>query len=181
MDNHEDDAAPLPPRQHYPPAPPYGPPPASPPGKSPLLAALFGLMMPGLGHVYLGLYQRALVIFLVWLGIFSTLVNTKDGPELGILIPLMIFIALFNVFDAYRQATFAAWGEPEEIRAVTRSRGKNNLALGIGLVAVGVYGLLRRYFDVDLSFLLDHWYLVVIVVGGWLIWQAMAANKTAAD
>lgn len=177
MDDLEDTAAPLPPRPNYPP-PAYRPMPAS---KSPIVAAIFSLMMPGLGHVYLGLYQRALTFFLVWLAIFSTLVNTHDGPELGLLIPLMIFVALFNVFDAYRQASLAMWGEPEELRAVARSRGKNNLAMGIALVAVGTYGLLRRYFDLDLSFLLDHWYLIVIVVGGWLIWQAMAANKAAAE
>lgn len=176
MENH-DEAAALPPRPSYPP-PAYRPP--GPPSKSPILAAIFGLMMPGLGHIYLGLYQRALLLFVVWLGIFATLVNTKDGPELGVLIPLMIFVALFNVFDAYRQASLAAWGEPEEVRALTRSRGANNLSLGIGLVAVGLYGLLRRYFDFDFSFLLDHWYLIVIGVGGWLIWQAAASRKAEA-
>ncbi len=181
MENNDDPVAvPVPPRPSYPPPalpPGYGQP-SGPAVKSPLLAAFFSFLMPGLGHVYVGLYQRALIVFGVWLAFFASSIHAKD-TETGMLVPIIAFVWLFNVFDAYRQATFAVWGEPEEIQAATRSRGKNGLAIGIALFGVGLYGLVRKYFEIDLSFLLDHWYLVVMAVGGWLIWQAIAAGKAA--
>lgn len=169
-------AAPAAPRPAYPPVP-YAP--TGPAPKSPLLAAFFSFLVPGLGHIYVGLYQRAVIIFAAWVAIFSSSIDNENSSEMGVLVPLMVFIWLFNIFDAYRQATFAVWGEPEEIKAATRERGKSGLTFGIALFALGLYGLLRKYFEIDLSFLLDHWYLVVMVVGGWLIWQAVAVSKAS--
>ncbi len=166
-------------RQPYPPSytpAPYAPAPG-PPGKSPLLAALFAFVMPGLGHIYVGVYQRALIIFAAWVGTFWSAVNSKEETEISLLIPVLIFLWLFSAFDAYRQATFSVWGEPDEVRALARDRGKNGLSFGIALLALGLYGLLRKYFDFDLSFLLEHWYLVVLIAGGWMVWQALAASR----
>lgn len=175
--NHDPVASPVPPRPNYAPAPYPAPGPAA---KSPLLAAFFGAIMPGLGHVYVGVYQRALILFVIWVGIFSSTVGAH-GDELGALVPITVFVWLFNIFDAYRQATFAVWGEPEDLKVLSRDRGKNGLTFGIALFAIGLYGLLRKYFEIDLSILLDHWYLVVMGVGGWLIWQAVAAAKATRE
>lgn len=169
-------AAPAAPHPGYVPVPYVR---TGPAPKSPLLAALFSFFVPGLGHIYVGLYQRAVIIFAVWVAIFASSIDNDRPTEMGVLVPLMVFIWLFNIFDAYRQATFAVWGEPEEIKAVARERGKSGLTFGIALFALGVYGLLRKYFEIDLSFLLDNWYLVVMVVGGWLIWQAVAASRSS--
>jgi len=178
-------APPMPPPSHYQ-APSY---PQQNPGvayhrpglKSPFLAALWACVIPGLGHIYVGVYQRALILFVIWLGVFSSAIYAKDG-ELGLLVPMTIFIWLFNVFDAYRQATFAVWGESEEeLRATAGERGRSGLTFGITLFVVGLYGLLRRYFDIDLSLLFEHWYLVIMAVGGWLIWQAIAAKSSGAS
>lgn len=183
IDNDPAAAAPRPlPPAAYPPAtyPPATYPPPGPSAKSPMLAAFFSVLMPGLGHVYVGLYQRAMLFFVIWIGVFGATINA-DGTEVGMLVPVVIFLWLFNVFDAYRQATFAVWGEPEEIKALAAQRGKGGLSLGIAVFAIGLYGLLRNYFEIDLTFLLDHWYLIVMVAGGWLIWQAIAAAKQTAD
>lgn len=170
------EAAPAPPRPNYVPAPYRLPGPAP---KSPMLAAFFSVLMPGLGHIYVGVYQRAMMIFLVWIGVFGATINA-EGTEIGMLVPVLVFLWLFNVFDAYRQATFAVWGEPEEIQALTRDRGRNGLSFGIALLGIGLYGLLRKYFELDLSFLLDHWYLLVMAAGGFMVWQAIAASRSAA-
>lgn len=179
MDPNNDPLAnPVPPRQSYVPAPYL--PPSGPPAKSPMLAAFFSALMPALGHVYVGVYQRAAIIFLVWIGVFGAAIKA-EGTDIGMLVPVVVFLWLFNIFDAYRQATFAVWGEPEEIRLLTRERGKNGLSFGVALLAIGLYGLLSRYFDLDLSFLLDHWYLMVMAAGGWMVWQAVAASRASAD
>lgn len=177
MENENPVVNPTPPLNPYVHGPaPYGRP--GPPAKSPLLAAFWSALIPGLGHIYVGVYQRAIIIFVVWVGIFSSTVGAHGG-ELGVLVPMTVFTWLFNIFDAYRQATLAVWGMPEEA-PVAVDRGQGGLTFGIALFVVGLYGLLRKYFEIDLSILLDHWYVVVMAAGAWLIWQAFSATKKTA-
>jgi hypothetical protein len=168
------DARPAPPR---PPAMPYAP---SPHHKPPLLAAFFSVIMPGLGQLYCGLYGRAVVIFLVFVGLFASSVRGEE-TELGLLIPTLIFTWFFGVFDAYRQATFQNWGYLNEEGPATPARAANSLTMGVALLAIGLYGALRQFVDLDLTWLLDHWYLLVIAVGGYFIVTALRARAVAAE
>lgn len=141
-----------------------------PPAKSPLLAGFLSLV-PGMGNIYNGLYARGLVFFLLVVSLFYTAVASGDGSHLALLIPSLIFVWLFNIFDAYRQATLINWGW-EEDEAVYAHRNSGALAAGIALFVIGLYGFLHQFFDIDLSALLEHWYIIIMAVGGWLIYQA---------
>lgn len=149
------------------------------PIKSPLLAAFLGFV-PGLGNIYNGLYARGFVFFLLVVSLFYAAIDSGDGPHLALLIPSLIFTWLFNIFDGYRQATLINWGwdEREEIAA---QQGSGGLAAGIALFAIGLYGLLHQFFDVDLSALLEHWYLILLAIGGWLIYQSWSEKKGEAS
>lgn len=146
------------------------------PIKSPLLAAFLGIV-PGLGNIYNGLYARGFVFFLLVISLFYAAVDSGEGPHLALLIPSLLFTWLFNIFDGYRQATLINWGwdEREEIAA---HQGSGGLAAGIALFGIGVYGLLHQFFDIDLSALLEHWYIVLLVIGGWLIYQSWGDKKS---
>lgn len=149
------------------------------PIKSPLLAAFLGFV-PGLGNIYNGLYARGFVFFLLVVSLFYAAIDVgNNGKEeaLALLIPSLIFTWLFNIFDGYRQATLINWGwdEREEIAA---QQGSGGLAAGIALFAIGIYGLLHQFFDIDLSALLEHWYLVLLAIGGWLIYQSWGEKKS---
>lgn len=147
------------------------------PAKSPMLAAFLG-MVPGLGNIYNGLYSRGFIFFLLVTSLFYTAIESGEGPHLAILIPSIIFTWLFNIFDGYRQATLINWGWDEEDEAAAAAQqGSGALAAGIALFVIGLYGLLHQFFDIDLSALLEHWYIILLGLGGWLIYQSWSGKK----
>jgi len=162
------------------------PPPAAPrpqfPQKSPILAGFLSLL-PGLGNVYNGLYRRAVSFFVVWVVIFGIAVNT-DGRETPFIVMTMLFIWFFNIFDAFRQATLLNYGltsDPEMLREQASDLGSWGLVPGVVLVVLGLYGVLREYFDLDLSWLVDQWPIAIMALGAWMIYQTLKQRKSAGD
>lgn len=149
-------AAPPPPQPGYPPVPPSatGPLPVYPRVKSPVLAGFLS-MFPGLGHLYLGLYQRGFAFggaFILSIGFASHRGEHFFGPVIA-------FIWFFAIIDAVRQAHAINRGyvsesgfatEPQLRRASTGSAG---LTWGIILVGLGVLWLIDRYMNIDWSFM----------------------------
>jgi len=146
-----------------PPAPPVPPAPvATPRQKSPGLAVVFSFF-PGLGHLYLGLYQRAVVIF----GCFALTIYLSDqGAEVGVVIP---FIWFFGLFDAYRQALILNRQEPEAPETTRRPKRQGGLGFGVFLVVVGAILLINNFYPIDFSWLSTWWPAILIGVGLWLI------------
>ena len=174
---------PAPPVAAAPPAPPappvaYPPPaaPSPPQAKNPA-AAGFLSVIPGLGHVYLGLYQRAVIFFAVWV-VVMTVAPHGPGPA-GLMIPFWWF---FVLIDAVRQAkAINATGAPES-NLLPNEKPMNfsgSLTFGIFLVLVGVFFLLDRYFRINLSFLFDFWPVLLIAFGAWQIWAYWKSKQPA--
>jgi hypothetical protein len=170
--------APVPPPAYaaYAPAP-YAPAPAPPPMiKSPAVAGLLSFL-PGLGHVYLGLYQRAVIFFAVW-AILITVVGHAPMPA-GLMIPFWWF---FVLIDAVRQAkAINSTGAPESNLLVGEKplNVSGGLAFGIFLVLIGIFFLIDRFVRIDLSFLYDFWPVFLIAFGAWQIWLYVKAKKDA--
>ena len=151
--------------------------PAPPPMiKSPAVAGLLSVI-PGLGHVYLGLYQRAIAFFAVWVIIMS-IAPHGPGPA-GVLIPFWWF---FVLIDAVRQAkAINTTGAPESNLLVGEKpmNVSGSLVFGIFLILVGVFFLIERYWRIDLSFLYDFWPVFLIAFGAWQVWLYWKAKKEA--
>lgn len=177
-----------------PPAPPspevrYAPPPPVPAGeapqqvRTPFLAAFFSLF-PGLGNVYNGLYLRGITFFLI---IFGLIIVAADAhqPESVLLVFAVIFVWLFSIFDAYRQATLINYGYTTDVEMPAKPRfsgwGSGGLTAGIAVFLLGLYGFLRDQFDIDLSLLADYWYLLFMVFGGCLIAWTVIQRKKAEE
>ncbi len=163
--------------QALPPPPPQtSPPPALSTfyEKSPGLAAVLSVL-PGMGNIYNGLYSRGVAFFLTYVALFSLAVNSDQEGELAFVVPSMIFFWCFNIFDAFRQATLINYarvhGTPQPVTLPTETMG--GLAPGVLLVLVGFYAMLRRYFDLDLDWLIDLWPIFLMAFGGFLIWQQL--------
>ncbi len=154
-----------PPRATVPPAPPA----TVPPGqlqRSPG-AALVLSFMPGLGHIYLGLYQRGVVLFTL----FASAILLADSVDAaGILIP---FIWFFGIIDAYRQAKIINLGGIE----TPSTTGQTSLGFGVFLTVLGAVLLINNFYDLDLSWLRDWWPAGIILVGLWLIASAWHERK----
>ncbi len=154
-------------------APPvaYSPLPAAPPRvlKNPA-AAGFLSVIPGLGHVYLGLYQRAIMFFLVFAVTQTFLAYVRHGE-----VPAGLFLAFwwfFCLIDAVRQAkAINMTGAPESNLLVGEKpmSFSGSLTFGVFLVLVGTFFLADRFFRIDLSFLFDWWPLLLIAFGAWQI------------
>jgi hypothetical protein len=125
--------------------------------KSPGLAGFLSIF-PGLGHLYLGLYQRAFAIGGAFILLIAFTSHGRGGVFFG---PLYAFIWFFGVIDAVRQAKainrgqlaesgFAATGQ------LKAAAGTGSLTWGIILVGMGLLWLIDRYFEIDWSFM-EEW------------------------
>ncbi len=155
-------ATPPPPQSPPPQPPPAAPVPAVTPviveRKSPGLAGFLSLF-PGLGHLYLGLYQRAFA----FAGAFVVLIGlTSHGRGAHFLGPLIAFVWFFGIIDAVRQAKainrgyVSESGFAAEAQLRRASEGTGALTWGVILVGLGLLWLLDRYADIDWSFM-ERW------------------------
>lgn len=182
---------PVPPPVHYPPprrptagsAPPRQTPSEQGTVRNPLLAAFFSFF-PGLGNVYNGFYMRGVTFFLVFFGLIG-LATQSDEPESILLVFGVIFTWFFNVFDAYRQATMINYGynPVDELpsKARTSTWGSGSIVGGVTVFLLGLYGFLHDRWDIDLSLLVDYWYLLFMAFGAFLIAQAFLEKRKAEE
>src|SRR5271157_2382089 len=134
--------------------------------RSPGLALVLSCF-PGLGHLYLGLYQRAVGIFLA----FALTIWLSERPgSLGILIPAVV---LFGFVDAYRQAQALNLGLAPESAPLVGERAKaprrGNLGFGIFLLLIGAILLYNQFYPIDFTFLQDWWPLILVIAGVYLV------------
>lgn len=164
--------------------PPYGaavPPPRDEPrGKSPALAVLLSVA-PGLGHLYVGAYQRAVMIVTA----FFLAIYLLPLP-ISVFIPA--FIWFFGLFDAYRLAQLDELSHrPPQERSEAHAKG--TLAFGVFLAVVGVVILADNLLGIDLEWLRDWWPAILVLAGAYFIVEAVrermverrAAKKKVAD
>ncbi|MBD3235924.1 MAG: hypothetical protein GF330_04410 [Candidatus Eisenbacteria bacterium] len=181
-------APPPPPRG----APSYGKPPggyASAPQvrrKSAVLAGILSLM-PGLGQVYVGHYQRGFLHVLIIASTITLLsAGAGDSDTIGPLFGFFLsFYWLYNIVDAVRLANayndIAAGATPEERAELARARQGGSIFGGIVLVVFGILVLLNTVLGVSMAWLQDWWPIAPIAVGVYLIYKGIQdRQKTAA-
>jgi hypothetical protein len=142
--------------------------------KNPLLAAFLALF-PGIGHIYNGLYLRGVLFFLV----AASLIQVASEEEImGFAVG---FVWLFNVLDAYRQATLINYGLAQDLGLLDRPRRPGafheGLAAGILFFLIGLVALLERFFVIDLELVFGFWPVVLMALGAWLVWGAISDYK----
>jgi hypothetical protein len=147
------------------PAPPAPMPAVAPTRRSPGLALVLSFF-PGLGHLYLGLYQRAFVVFLS----FAVSIWLAEHADLGILVA---FVWFFAVIDSYRQAQMLNMGlTPEPLLAATernKATRRGTLGFGVFLLIVGLVLLYNQFYPIDFSFLQDWWPLLLVLGGIYMV------------
>lgn len=128
--------------------------------KSPGLAGVLS-MFPGLGHVYLGLYQRAFAFagalcILIFFNAHGHRIAVVSGPATA-------FVWFFAIIDAVRQARAINAGRlkeggwaPEEQLIRGGGHSTAGLTWGVILVGLGALWLIDRYVDIDWSFM-ERW------------------------
>lgn len=160
---------------------PVAPPPPLPPvvpalpsrRYAPGLATWLSLV-PGLGHVYLGLYQRAVVFFCAG----AAAAWFTDRADIG---PLLIFFVWpFTMIDANRQAHAINAGlcpEPLAGAEYPKTRRGGSLGFGVFLTVLGLFMLYNQFYPVDMNFLLDWWPMFLVLAGAYLVGRHFLEQK----
>ncbi len=161
-----------------PPAPVSG---RDPRSKSPALAAVLS-MMPGLGQVYVGYYQRGFVHALVISGIITLMVNTT--VPLPLFPMFMAFFWLYNIIDAARRASLyneaLAGRSSIDLPQDFKMPGlQGTFAGGFVLIVVGFILLLNTRFGVSLDWLEEWWPAAPILFGAFLLYRAIQDRRAA--
>ncbi len=149
-----------------PPGPTYYRPP-----KSPGLATLLSILLPGVGQIYNGQTAKAFVFLFGWVGSIYGAAQIDPMP-FAFLIP---FVYLYNLIDAWRGATLinlrAAGGQPPD------QDDAESPAWGASLVGLGLVLLLNNLGWLRLSALRDYWPALLIVVGGLFVYRSLNQQK----
>ncbi len=125
------------------------------PLRNPFAAAVLSVFT-GLGHVYLGAYERAVMFVLALVTMFLIGV-----PFLG------LFVYFFAIIDAYRQAELLNLSERPPAPPAVRSHARG-YGFGLFLIAVGALLLAHNLLDLDLVWLRDWWPAALVAAGLWL-------------
>lgn len=146
------------------------------PRRSPVLATFLS-MMPGLGQIYLGYYQQGFINMAVVAGCITVLSSNRfDGIEPFIALG-MAFYWMYNMIDANRRAhhfnRVAAGLGPEQFPdEFPLPKPRSSMFGGVIMIAIGLLFLLDLNFDVPLDWLEDWWPLVLVLIGGRMVWQS---------
>jgi TM2 domain-containing membrane protein YozV len=142
--------------------------------KNPILAGVLSLF-PGIGNIYNGLYMRGLAFFLICV---SMIVITTREPLFGLGIA---FFWIFNVVDAYRQATLINHGYGQDLGIDEPPKvgtGQGGVMVGVIMLLIGGFALYDNYFGpIDLDWLIDLWPVFLMAIGAWLIFDAVRDKK----
>jgi hypothetical protein len=148
--------------------------------KNPVLAAILSLF-PGVGNVYNGLYMRGVTLFLIVASLIA-IVTEGRHPLFGLGIA---FFWIFNVIDAYRQATLINYGYAQDLGLLDLPRhpraSQGGVVAGVLLTLVGVCAIGERYFNLDLDRVLDLWPFALVAIGAWLVWSSIRDRQKAAS
>ena len=138
--------------------------------KSPILAMLLAFIPFGLGHLYLGLYNRALMFFgAFWFSIYL---------EAAV---FAFFFYFFTIIDAFRQAQLINIHGVDGQEPV--KTGKGAMSLGVFLLVVGTVLLLRNWIDIDQIryFLRDYSPVLLILAGCYFIFDAIKERSRGSE
>jgi len=151
--------------------------------KSPAFAALLS-MMPGLGQVYVGYYQRGFVHATVIVSLISIL-SSGAGDVLNPLFSLfMAFFWLYNIIDAARRASLyndALAGNPSiELPQDFKTPGfRGSIFGGATLIAGGFILLLHTRFGISLDWVEQWWPVAPMIFGAYLLVRAIQERQAA--
>lgn len=142
--------------------------------KSPPLACILSVM-PGLGQIYVGYYQRGFIHAFVVAGMFFVLNVVSDTSPL--FPPVMVFLFFFwfyNIIDAGRRASLynqlLVGRETVELPDDIRMPGiRGSVFGGLLLIIAGGIILSHTAYDLSLAWLEDWWPVGLFLIGGYLV------------
>ncbi len=159
------------------------PPMRDPRSKSPALAAVLS-MMPGLGQVYVGYYQRGFVHALLVASIITLLASGAVISLTPLFALFMAFFWLYNIIDAARRATLynEALAGRQSIDMPSdfgKPSLQGSIAGGTALLVIGFLLLLNTRFGVSLEWIEEWWPVAPMLFGAFLLYRAVRDKQSS--
>jgi len=157
--------------------------------KAPLLAAFLSLV-PGLGQIYVGYYQRGFIHTLVVGSVISILFTFSNGEDqsgnglMPLCIIFLIFFWLYNVIDGWRRAVMynLALDGVENIQLpddMSAPLMGGSMFGGVVLLFFGFVCLMYTKFNMPIEVIQEWWPVVPMAFGGYLLFRAIDDRKKA--
>lgn len=149
--------------------------------KSPFLACVLSLM-PGLGQVYVGYYQRGFIHAIAVATPLTLVISNPRGPLAAPAVFFLAFFWLYNLVDAGRRAAlynYALEGgrEIELPDEILGSGPRGSLTGGVALVVIGLILLANTRFGLSLAWIEDWWPLAIVAFGGYLAYKGKGLQE----
>ncbi len=151
--------------------PPLPPAPRRGLGRNPWVAAALGFLFPGLGQIANGQISKALVIFTVFFGSITVIVNSENPLPWVFLLPLSFF---YGIVDAFRSAAAA---EARNQGVLDEEDAIEGPGWGIALMGLGLLLLLHNLGWLNLASAARFWPLLLIVAGGAMLRNSLAKGQ----
>ena len=150
--------------------------------KSPLFASFLS-MMPGLGQIYVGYYQRGFIHAIVVASLIA-LLSDDIGPLTPLAAVFLAFFWLYNIVDAGRRALLyneALAGRsgielPEDFKTPAL---RGSIPGGVAIAAVGAVLLSHTVFGMSLEWVNDWWPAALILFGVYLVARSVMSGKSS--
>lgn len=152
---------------------------------SPALTFLFSLL-PGAGHMYLGLMRRGLEIMVAFFGSIFLVADALQLAEIGV--PLSLIIYFYSLFDAYHLRKSIKRGDEIADSTFLKLTGftLNGYHMGIAAIVLGFIFLIDRLRGYMVHFIPSLAYsmiersitpVLIILLGLYMIKEAGKAAK----
>jgi hypothetical protein len=150
--------------------------PPPPPGSgTPVLAFILGLI-PGLGAIYNGEYNKALLHIVIFAGIILGISLDLGGGAQAVLICALVIFPFYMAIDAVRTVKARQTGDnyQDPLENWTKQRGLGPILL----IALGALFLLRNFGFFDIFRLRELFFPVVLIgLGVWLLRNRMSGQS----
>jgi len=146
------------------------------PRKSPILAFLLSFFFPfGVGPFYNGEVIKGFIYLIIFAGLVTMQQHGDAQPFAGIVLGAFYIFQIIDTVNTANKINRRALvgGEIEEEEAVisTEAVTAGSIFWGVLLIALGLILLLGNFEVISYRAILDFWPVVVIVIGGKLIFD----------
>jgi len=140
------------------------------PSKSPAVAGILSVVLPGAGALYNGLYTKGILYILIFAGLI-TMQDRGGQPFFALILAAFYF---FQIIDSVNNAKAvnktaaggaAASEEPVPAPAPLSPSPSGSIFWGVLMIALGGIFLLGNFDVIDFDRLWDFWPVIVIVIG----------------
>jgi TM2 domain-containing membrane protein YozV len=152
------------------------------PRKSPILAFLLSFFFPfGVGPFYNGEVIKGFIYLIIFAGLVTMQQHGDAQPFAGIVLGAFYIFQIIDTVNTANRINRRALvgGEVEEEEAVitTEAVTAGSIFWGVLLIALGLILILGNFEVISYRAILDFWPVVVIVIGGKLIFDYLKKKE----